>query len=228
MKLAVFVHLVDIDGSEHIARDILNRIIDSNLINNSTVYVYCQYDRANFIWVEELLKDHASAVILYPDTKSADFEIPTLIALKSYCDTTDSYVLYLHHKGASRLNSKRTGNVTDWRELMLYYNVDQWEQCIASLSTGHDTVGVNWMNDALYPHYSGNFWWATSDYIKQLPELKLPDGTNQSQFNFKKYSYRHDAEFWIGIGKPHAYSLHDSNIDHYRVAYPPSLYKAKI
>jgi hypothetical protein len=225
MKLTVFVHLVDIPGSEQIARDILNRLIESKLINNARIFVYCQYNRHNFSWVDELLKDHKTAEIIYPNTKPEEFEIPTLIELKSLCDIADSYVLYLHHKGASRLNSKKSIGVSDWRELMLYHVVDRWEDCVAALSNGFDTVGVNWVTE-MYPHYSGNFWWATSDYIKTLPVVALPDTVNKcSQFNFKKYPYRHDAEFWIGIGNPNACTLHNSNVDHYRTTYPPSLYK---
>lgn len=229
MNLNVFVHLVDIPGSENIASDILNSIIESGLINRASVFVYCQYEKNNFQWVEDKLKSYPTAHVLYPNSKPHHFEISTLLSLQTHCDTTDSYVLYLHHKGASKLKSKKTANITDWRELMLYYTVNCWEKCVSCLDDGFDTVGVNWMGNAKYPHYAGNFWWANSKYIKQLPKLKLPEpGSSTSQFNFENYPYRHDAEFWIGIGKPNACTLHESNVDHYRLAYNQSLYKGKI
>lgn len=229
MNLNVIVHLVDIPGSENIANDILNRIIDSGLINNASVFVYCQYNKNNFTWVEDKLKDYPAASVIYTDSMPHHFEISTLVSLQALCNDNESYVLYLHHKGASKLKSKKTANITDWRELMLYYTVDCWQQCVSSLTDGFDTVGVNWMKDSKYPHYAGNFWWATSKYINHLPELKLPEpDATISQFNFENYPYRHDAEFWIGIGKPNACSLHESNVDHYRSPYNQSLYKGKI
>jgi hypothetical protein len=176
--------------------------------------------------VETKMQEYPNALVLYPETNTYEYEIPTLNELKLICDTSDSYVLYLHHKGASKLKSKKTANITDWRELMLFYTVDCWKQCVTYLNAGFDTVGVNWMENSKYPHYAGNFWWATSEYIQKLPSFILPVAdSNASQFNFENYPYRHDAEFWIGIGKPNAVTLHNSNVDHYRSAYPKSLYK---
>ena len=53
-------------------------------------------------------------------------------------------------------------------------------------------------------HYSGNFWWATTDYL-----ATLPDCINQKA----------EAEFWLHRGNPKYQVLHNSNINHYHQRY---------
>lgn len=162
-----------------------------------------------------------------PDTQEG--EIPTLDFLKKYCDnsTNEVNVLYLHTKGVSWIGNEPTYTfIQDWRNLMLHYNVTKWRDCVTSLDNGHDVAGVNWNTNYEHDHFSGNFWWARSSYIKTLPTFIRPKLINyQSQFNFNNDHCRLDAEFWLGINNPIVKCLHDSQVNHYHSRYPEELYK---
>ena len=147
-------------------------------------------------------------------------------------------VLYLHSKGAFRNNK----NIQDWTEYLTYFNIERWK-CIIEYLKKYDAVGVNlWKNSPLMNqqllkvgipskelglrHFSGNFWWAKSDYIKKLPK---PDSLFNGDYNIRKMKkvYRYMAEAWIGIGK-HEENLKEvfnSNCEHYSKKYHRSKYE---
>lgn len=97
---------------------------------------------------------------------------------------------------------------------MTYHLVVNWAKCIALLEKGIDTVGVT-MHEAgerfgPRPYWSGNFWWATTEFLKTLP----PVG----------HRHRYDAEGWTGDGSapfkyhefepgPMAHLDYDVNLD---------------
>lgn len=236
MKIKVYSHLIDFPGTEYIANELFDLMIQSELINHSEIYVHCHYEYDRFEWLRNKLKVYDNVTFLYPKVQPMEFEIPTLKNIKDDCDNMneDCFVLYIHHKGASQPND---GPVTDWRNLLAYFNITRWKDCVEKLNEGYETVGANWRTWP-YVHYSGNFWWAKSSYIKRLPKLTYPSQNNfVSQFNFGidswAYGYRHDAEFWIGLGEPKHYSFHNSDgkmnqiyFNHYQYRYPESIYKA--
>jgi hypothetical protein len=84
--------------------------------------------------------------------------------------------------------------------------LEQYKKCLSILNDyDYNTVGVDLVyNPAL--HYSGNFWWAKSNYIKTLSRPEdIPI----------ILSKRHNAEFWVCNGNSKHYSLHNSNIPVY-------------
>ena len=129
------------------------------------------------------------------------------------------YCYYLHSKGVSKLNQRgRINPIKSWRNYMEYFIIDKYNNCIVELNSGVDAVGVKlrptpkgnpnntlmfwWGKSNISPipkHFSGNFWWSKSDYIKKLPDIKI----------LSKYD-RHEAEFWIGYMNGNLKSLHDS------------------
>ena len=94
---------------------------------------------------------------------------------------------------------------------MEYYNIVQWRLAISALSNGWATYGVNHRDDTeklfggKYLHYSGNFWWARSFYVKGLGKDKLT-GSN-----------RWDGEFWIGTNgnRDKMFNAYETDLDHY-------------
>jgi len=76
------------------------------------------------------------------------------------------YALYIHTKGTSNLSKAQQ----DWRRFMMYWLVTQYSLCIDILSRGFYTVGLSYTNSlgANPKHYSGNFFWADSEYLKTL------------------------------------------------------------
>lgn len=171
------------------------------------------------------MADYTNVKFVTEDTTPADLEIPTLINLKNICDssTEEFYVLYIHHKGVTKTWSR---SVSDWRDMLNYFNISNWKICIDKLYDGFDTVGVNWNGDYKYPHYAGNFWWAKSSYIKKLPKLVLPSiNQYRTQLEVDYEYHKQDAEFWLGMAIPKASCLHHSNINHYEDRYNSYMYR---
>lgn len=228
-KIVIFLHLVDLEGYKGITQEIFDSLENSNILQHADLYVYCNYNIDNFNWLIEKYKDNKNIkFIQVKDAIDKELEIPTLIELKKFCNslTEEKYILYLHIKGISWIHHTPTNLYTkDWREFLLHFNVNKWKECVEKLDNGFDTVGVNWKIDHQYHHYSGNFWWANSEYIKKLPNFVRPKDINYvSQFNFSDITDKYDAEFWIGIGSPRACSLHQSNVNHYHQPYPKYIY----
>lgn len=86
-------------------------------------------------------------------------------------DPSKCNIGYIHSKGiTSHLKDDDYGQQRYklWRQFLNWGVIENWEKCINALDT-HDIAGANYFD---YPakHYSGNFWWATSDYIRRLPD----------------------------------------------------------
>ena len=93
---------------------------------------------------------------------------------------TPSKILYAHTKGAAN-NRHSQGS---WRKEMTDGTVYHWRECVDLLDQ-YDVVGCRWRRDP-WRHYSGTFWWAKSSYLSTLAPIS--------------YTYRDDAEAWIGQG----------------------------
>ena len=143
------------------------------------------------------------------------YEIPTINKIQQFCqENNNCNILYLHTKGVSYNDDYHEEN--NWIDMMLYFLVEQHELCISKLFSGITTVGCNFLNANHPPHFSGNFWWAKSNYISTLPSLiEKTENVNPN-----------DAEFWLCQNNPSIYELHKSNIDHYYNLYPPIMYKS--
>jgi hypothetical protein len=204
----------------------------TDLINNAEFFFYCNYNESNFNWLKSYLADYPHCHFINVHANSSDYEFPTIIELQKNCnqDQEEFAVLYLHLKGVTHLNNPYNKPTEDWRHLMQYFNVENWRQCVAKLKDDYDTVGVNFCSDPL-PHYSGNFWWARSSYIRILPALVCPstiDYQCQLKFNNLKaytFSYKVEVEMWVASKSPRWFSWHNSNKNHYNERYPESLYK---
>lgn len=232
MKIKIFAHFVDNEGSRPIIEEQIDLFLKTDLINNAEFFFYCNYNESNYNWLKSCLADYHNCHFINVHAKSDDYEFPTLIGLQKNChqDQEEFAVLYIHLKGVTHVNNRYNKPTEDWRHFMQYFNVENWRQCVAKLEDDHDTVGVNFYKCPL-PHYSGNFWWARSSYIRTLPALVYPSSINyrcQLKFNnLKDYtlSYKVEAEMWVASKSPRWFSWHNSNAKHYNERYPESLYK---
>lgn len=87
-------------------------------------------------------------------------------------------ILYAHTKGAANHRHDQD----NWRREMTAGTIYHWRECVDLLDK-YDAVGCRFRKDP-FRHYSGTFWWATSDYLRTLAPIS--------------YVYRDDAEAWIG------------------------------
>jgi len=153
------------------------------------------------------VKNLLAELLLSNGSYNSLFEIPTINKVRDFAfENKDSKILYLHTKGISQTNK----NINDWIEMMLYFLIDK--DCIDLLNE-YDTLGCNYDDGlhGLHPrHYSGNFWWATTNYLSRLP---------------KCVGVKFEAEFWLLKSPLAKYKvLHNSGKNHYHDSYPRKNY----
>ena len=153
------------------------------------------------------------------------YENPTINFIKNFSEkNANSYILYIHTKGVSFHPSNTKEN--DWIDFMLYFLVEQSKICISILDNNYETIGCNYSKDIdrtvdgwnrddphRYPsHYSGNFWWANSNYLRTLPLLSIDNPERMA------------PEFWLFKNNHIFYNLHSSQVMHYSINYPKNKY----
>jgi len=113
------------------------------------------------------------------------------------------YILYIHTKGASKQDNE---NVISWRHLMNYFNIEKVKNVFKLFEkTEFNTYGVHYISSNNRPHYSGNFWWAKSSYLKTIETTHI------------NKKIRFDAEVkYLPYGKNwKPYSAFDPNLNLY-------------
>lgn len=112
------------------------------------------------------------------------WEQVTLEWLDSFSDSHDGHILYAHTKGSAFNYDVSVA----WRRKMTDDVVFNWQHCVSLLNGGVETVGTTWHpagpEYGPRPYWAGNFWWATTAFIRRLPAIG--------------YKNRYDAEGWIG------------------------------
>ncbi len=216
-KVIVYIHICQIGRW----KDSFNMIMDT--LKKSNLYEYSDCIRLGVLTdsvVDMELFNDPKFEIVYVG-KPPEYERPTLLHMRKSSEIESPNILYyyMHTKGIRHYGTDKEDNVIDWIKYMLYWNVEQWKLAIEKLEL-HDTYGCNYIllkNTQNYL-YSGNFWWANSSYIKQLPDHI------DTSYN--------DPEFWISRIKNNAYSAHNSMLcnnpnndwGHYVYRYPRSKY----
>lgn len=119
------------------------------------------------------------------------FEWPALRKMKEVCGARECDVWYIHTKGASNCRPDVPAyiqkNLRDWRGVMSHDVLGLHQEC-KSLLKKYDVAGsFTWLDYGWGPHLPGNFWWATSAHISELPYPKSADPNNRGA-----------AELWVG------------------------------
>lgn len=201
MKNYIYLHICCINNWKDILNNLLFKIKDSGLYDKIDEIRCCilgNYD--NY----ELLNDPKIKIIDTSDNINI-YECFTLDHLYDDSKLEDFNVLYIHTKGLK--HNGQNLNVLDWVEYMCYFNIYKYDICI-NLLNNYDTVGVNMQYaDKKFLHYSGNYWWTKSSYIKKQEKCV--------------YDCYNAPEFWINLKKNGNYvSLWKSNIsNHYTERY---------
>ena len=138
----------------------------------------------------------------------SDYEFTTLRRL--WLDAQaggDEPLLYFHTKGVSKRNCNSQSPSAHWRRYLAYWLIERRADALQAIQDGAELVGIEWIDQgeeivwktghrqvSEYAHFSGNFWLASPDYVRRLPE---PVNVGS----------RYDAEKWIGTGSPKRYEL---------------------
>lgn len=133
-------------------------------------------------------------------------ELPTMDYIQSREKPPGWAILYLHCKGVS-WPPGRVGwqERQAWRRCMMKAVVWRWRECIEALKSGCDMAGAHWLTKEAFPNnaaalprpiWGGNFWWAKSEYLAQLPDL-----LSLEQNMHLGWRYRFQAEQWPTSGR---------------------------
>ena len=212
-KIAVFYHAWAPEHSSAwclLVDEQIKNLIQSNLRYNAKIFCCINSKQANII--KNYIEQYDFIEILECSEDERQYEAFTLKHLYDFCKTNENYdhVLYFHTKGirhfshTAELNVIK--NVNSWRRFLEYGTITKWRECIAMLQA-HDVAGINFH---LHPrkHFQGNFWWATSQYIKTL-ESPLSNKFADESFCHPNAIDRVSCEMWIGSGNPKWFSIYN-------------------
>jgi hypothetical protein len=209
----IYFHICCINNWETVVSDLFQAIRDSGLYDEVTE-IRCGILGLNIgkDLGHPMLKD-PKVKIMFHSTDLLAYERPTLERLHLHCTVTQTpiSVLYIHSKGVR--HGGENPCVSDWTNYLTHFNITRFRDCLSNL-THCDVVGVNLQHEPR-THFSGNFWWSHSDYIRKLDKYIEP-------------SYN-GPEFWITQQQENGdyglfYSLNNSRVNHYEERFTPDKY----
>lgn len=234
MDIEIFYHIADINVWQQHTEEQIDYMRKSGLWDNaSRIHLQLHYDPLSFVdWVKQFESDSRITYTIFPHETRPYAEINSMVELANEMYNRDKKVAVFryHTKGLTYRPSNTWPLSKAWLDYYNYWNIDHWYLCHQALAVGYDTVGANWHSDenikGVQGHWSGNIWWASSDYLKTLHRLKTPFDAG-----FKKqlggYDARHDSELWIGASRKKVKKLELHHYEHgcvYNVP-PPSNYR---
>lgn len=153
---------------------------------------------------------------VFTTERIADYEFPTLAKVWQEAQSQEELFLcyYFHTKGASLAATPLQAAADAWRKYMEYFNVEKWRDC-ADILNEYETCGVELQSDD--SHYSGNFWWARSDYLAKLP--------NGYEYWEQNKDDRVAAEFYLCLARPKAHCFNDFVENLYDYELPAERYR---
>ena len=102
-------------------------------------------------------------------------------------------MLYVHTKGVSHTHPILKKNINAWVRYLDLYTINKWERCLVGLED-NDAAGGFYVEDP--KHFQGNFFWANSNYIKNLSRINNLNIANLNR-----------GEFWILSNTDKVYAL---------------------
>ena len=170
-KIYIFYHIFCNDKTAHIVKDQCLRIIFSNLYKRvDAIHCFLAGDSNKINEIKILLENFGKKFLISAEGQGdTTYERFTLLKIDDYITPEDNF-LYIHSKGVkSRIIGDDTldNSIYLWRTWMEYFLMTQHNECLDKLNT-HDIVGVNFSNQKIGNHFSGNFWWSTGKYYKTL------------------------------------------------------------
>jgi len=184
----------------------LNNLISSNLSKHlEKLCIGIVGSDINREKIKELLLSRANEIPIEIVVEvEKGYEQVTLEKMREHSKSHQGYYFYAHSKSAAYANRSNKC----WMSTMEYYNLRNWTESVHRLSS-YEAIGCFLLTHKKYPNlihwfntepntnsfFAGNYWWATSEVIRELP---LPDNTN-----------RFLAEQWIGSKQDlKVYDLH--------------------
>lgn len=215
-KIIGYIHICQLNKWE-ITFDLIMDAIKNYGLYNETFEIRVGIVNENAKYKHDFRFDNPKIkIVVYGH--SSRYERLTLEHMRESSEKEDVQYWYAHTKGISHFNGHdehKKSCILDWINLLIYHNFEKWTIASNKLLS-NDTYGCEYSKQHMnIPHYSGNFWWANSQYIRTLPS-KINDG----------YC---DPEFWVlsrdGVLMCNIFSSGIDGGDHYTIRYPRSKYK---
>jgi len=213
-KNVCFLHFCNKDNNFDILNDQLNYIKSTGL-----------YEKLDYIFIIMLGKYYeipydCKIKLVYYSSNIYEWEFPSIQHIKYFADIIQDNIriLYIHTKGVLK-----NFGAHEYRKYLEYFLIEKHALCLDALRN-YKCVGVTqqfYFDDNKYRnHFSGNFWWTNSSYIKTLQNLEVNED-------------RYVTEHWL-IGNFHVNdyrnfcSLHHTHVDMYKIIVPPKEYNLEI
>ena len=214
-NIQIYFHICMISNWKPVIEKSLKLIESSGLLKIVTnINIVCLGSSEELNKLKSIIDNNPKCVLRKHDTNVGLYERATLNVLYDDCEKSgDNFkALYFHSKGITRKKGTYDyNNIEDWVNYLHYFNIERFRECIFMLDRS-DVCGVNLITIPKL-HYSGNFWWANSNYIKTL-EREIDD-------NYL------DPEMWVCSSNPIAVTLWQADIFHYEIPYPAHKYVDK-
>lgn len=191
----------------------LKRIYRNGLPEEASIYCAINGPQANRI--AEYVSIYNWLTVLDVSIDESQYEGFTLKKLyeETHFNPDLKAVAYLHTKGISHMcgvrdhySDRKFRAVNSWRHQMEWGILDRWKEAVDKLDE-YQVSGVNYCLDP-WPHMSGNFWWARSDYVKTLIHPTRDRFPNDSR-DFGPIQ-RMNFEKWIGLNNPKSFSFYNA------------------
>jgi hypothetical protein len=208
-RITVFYHVACMGNWYDVFQEQMQQLSSNNF---NKIHLSVLGSQEELQHIESVLKKMQIKVLtLLFNEDLRNFEAPALQAIQDHAKKYNGYVLYLHSKGVSNPADE---SKTKWRRLMMKELVENWENCMMQL-LNYDVIGVNWRDMPPISHFCGNFWYASTAYLRKLADFK----NYYEKPLYKIWDHINDkrlgCEFWIGSGStsPKVLSLFCRNVD---------------
>lgn len=180
-EIIIYIHVCQIGQWRVPFNMIMNAIKESGLYNNCREIRVGVVNNSSTIIPDDVLNDPKIVIIAHGPCSL--YERVTLHKMREHADIDNCQYLYLHTKGLKHLDHDdyKKECVLDWIKLMIHWNIRMWETASLTLIS-QDAYGCEYSHIPKR-HFSGNFWWANSCYIRTLPRTIGHDYC--------------DPEFWV-------------------------------
>lgn len=191
--IIVYFHICQ-NGPWHIPFDMIMSAIKSSGLYDSCIEIRAGIvNDVGYIIPDERFNDPKIKLVAHGP--SSLYERVTLSHMWNYSKTDNAQYLYVHSKGIGHFagsDEHKKNCVTDWINLLIHWNIHHWRLASEKLMS-NDVYGCEICN---YPcfHFSGNFWWANSHFIRTLPEEIGPGYCDPEFWLFKR-----DKIIWCNI-----------------------------
>lgn len=212
LPIELELHIADLPGWQGLVAGIQHVMKETGLWDRfDHIHLSLHYNPSSYTeWLDRLRLDSRITWRFTERSARGLAEIESMIWLNQRCRELKEprAILRYHSRGLRYINAAQFWPIAQqWNRYIEYWTIHKWPVCHAAISAGFDTVGANWQhNSEPQGHWSGNCWWAHSDYLARLEPLLDPSDPHRvSQFGAA--DPRQDAELWIGRGSPRRLEL---------------------